>query len=104
MIEHVNEELTSICPTTGHLDFGTITSRYEPAAVCMGVKSLKLCCQSLRNEGIHHEAVTNRPRDDLVPGTSPRWLQVVTDWRGRGGISSRINATAGEPSECWRRG
>ena len=86
LIEHVNEEFTSVCPKTGHPDFGTITFRYEPAAVCVELKSLKLYCQSFRNEGIFYEAVTNRIRDDLQQGMSPRWLQVITEWRGRGGI------------------
>jgi 7-cyano-7-deazaguanine reductase len=104
LIEHVNEEFTSVCPKTGHPDFGTITFRYEPAAVCVELKSLKLYCQSFRNEGIFYEAVTNRIRDDLQQGLSPRWLQVVTEWRGRGGIRSRIVATAGPVPACWARG
>lgn len=104
LIEHVNEEFTSVCPKTGHPDFGTITFRYEPAAVCVELKSLKLYCQSFRNEGIFYEAVTNRIRDDLQQGMSPRWLQVITEWRGRGGIRSRIVASAGDVPEYWRRG
>jgi 7-cyano-7-deazaguanine reductase len=72
--------------------------------VCVELKSLKLYCQSFRNEGIYYEAVTNRIRDDLAQGMSPRWLQVVTEWRGRGGIRSRIVACAGDVPECWRRG
>ena len=103
LIEHVNEEFTSVCPKTGHPDFGTITFRYEPAAVCVELKSLKLYYQSFRNAGIFYEAVTNRIRDDLQQGMSPRWLQVVTEWRGRGGIRSRIVASAGDVPECWRR-
>lgn len=103
LIEHVNEEFTSVCPKTGHPDFGTITLRYEPAAVCVELKSLKLYYQSFRNEGIFYEAVTNRVRDDLAEGMSPRWLQVITEWRGRGGIRSRIVATAGAVPPPWLR-
>ncbi len=95
-IEHVNEEFTSVCPKTGHPDFGTITLRYQPEAVCVELKSLKLYYQSFRNEGIFYEAVTNRLRDDLAEAMSPCWLQIVTDWRGRGGIRSRITAEYGE--------
>jgi 7-cyano-7-deazaguanine reductase len=104
VIEHLAEEFTSVCPKTGHPDFGTVLLRYEPAAVCVELKSLKLYYQSFRNEGIFYEAVTNRIRDDLQQGMSPRWLQVVTDWRGRGGIRSRIIASAGPVPECWARG
>src|SRR5262245_20418447 len=89
MVEHVAEEFTSLCPKTGHPDFGTVTLRYAPGALCVELKSLKLYYQSFRNEGIFYEAVTNRIRDDLVRLMEPRWLQVVTAWRGRGGIHSR---------------
>jgi 7-cyano-7-deazaguanine reductase len=104
LIEHVNEEFTSVCPKTGHPDFGTITFRYVPRAVCVELKSLKLYCQSFRNEGIFYEAVTNRIRDDLAEAMSPLWLQVVTDWKGRGGIRSRIVASYGDVPAEWRRG
>ncbi len=104
LIEHINEEFTSVCPKTGHPDFGTITVRYEPRAVCVELKALKLYYQSFRNEGIFYEAVTNRIRDDLVQAMSPAWLQVVTDWRGRGGIRSRILASSGNVPAAWARG
>ena len=74
VIEHVIEEFTSLCPKTGHPDFGRITVRYCPAKSCVELKSLKLYCQSYRNEGIFYEAVTNRIRDDLAKAMSPRWL------------------------------
>ncbi|MDP7029611.1 MAG: preQ(1) synthase [Phycisphaerales bacterium] len=103
LIEHVNEEFTSVCPKTGHPDFGTITVRFEPAATCVELKSLKLYCQSFRSEGIFYEAVTNQMLADLVAAMEPRWLQVITNWRGRGGIRSRIVATHGEVPACWAR-
>ena len=105
VIEHIAEEFTSLCPKTGHPDFGTITLRYVPAAggVCVELKSLKLYYQSFRQEGIFYEAVTNCIRDDLVAAMKPRWLQVVTEWKGRGGIRSRIIAESGEVPAEWRR-
>ena len=39
LIEHINEEFTSVCPKTGHPDFGTVTVRYQPEAVCVELKS-----------------------------------------------------------------
>ncbi len=96
VIEHVNEEFTSVCPKTGHPDFGTIILRYQPAAVCVELKSLKMYYQSFRNEGIFYEAVTKQIRDDLAATMSPVWLQVVTDWKGRGGIHTRITAQHGD--------
>ncbi len=104
VIEHTNEEFTSVCPKTGHPDFGEIILRYVPAETCVELKSLKLYYQSFRNEGIFYEAVTNAIRDDLVARLNPKWLQVVTVWRGRGGIRSRIFASHGEVPSEWKRG
>lgn len=99
VIEHIAEEFTSVCPMTGHPDFGVVTLRYEPRAGakngCVELKSLKLYYHSFRNEGIFYEAVTNRIRDDLVRVMNPVWLQIITDWRGRGGIRSTIRADFG---------
>ena len=104
VIEHVAEEFTSLCPKTGHPDFGRIILRYCPEETCVELKSLKLYYQSYRDEGIFYEAVTNRIRDDLVALMSPRWLQVITEWRGRGGIHSRIIAEHGDVPQQWAPG
>ena len=101
LIEHTNEEFTSLCPVTGHPDSGTILLRYEPSETCVELKSLKLYYQSFRNEGIFYEAVTNQIRDDLVACMNPRWMQIVTNWRGRGGIRSTITASHGDVPSCW---
>ncbi|RLS64317.1 MAG: NADPH-dependent 7-cyano-7-deazaguanine reductase QueF [Planctomycetota bacterium] len=101
VIEHVSDEFTSVCPKTGHPDFGRVILRYQPAAVCVELKSLKMYYQSFRNAGIFYEAVTNRMRDDLAHAMSPTWIQVITDWKGRGGIRSKIIATAGDVPACW---
>lgn len=107
VIEHVAEEFTSLCPKTGHPDFGTVTVRFSPRAakdggVCVELKSLKLYYQSFRNEGIFYEAVTNTIRDHLAALMKPAWLQVVTSWKGRGGIRSVIRAEFGEAPSEWR--
>lgn len=104
IVEHIAEEFTSVCPKTGHPDFGTVTIRFQPAPLsrggtCVELKSLKLYLQSFRNEGIFYEAVTNRIRDDLVAVMNPTWLQVRTDWRGRGGIRSIVRADHGAPAQ-----
>lgn len=107
VIEHIGEEFTSVCPKTGHPDFGTVTLRYCPQSrkaggVCVELKSLKLYYQSFRNEGIFYEAVTNVIRDHLAALMKPVWLQVITDWRGRGGIRSTIRADFGDVPLEWR--
>jgi 7-cyano-7-deazaguanine reductase len=102
VIEHVAEEFTSVCPVTGHPDFGEVRLCFEPrpgsgGGVCVELKSLKLYLQSFRNEGAYYEAVTNLIRDDLAGLMSPNWLRVTTHWRGRGGIRSVVTAESGNP-------
>ena len=101
VIEHVSDEFTSVCPVTGHPDFGSIVLRYEPRAgrdggVCVELKSLKLYYQSFRNEGAFYETVTNVIRDHLADLMDPVWLEIETRWKGRGGIRSVITARHGE--------
>lgn len=110
VIEHINEEFTSTCPKTGHPDFGTIVLRYQPAPAkskagkngCVELKSLKLYYQSFRMEGIFYEAVTNVIRDDLASLLKPEWLQIITHWKGRGGIRSTIRADFGTVPDEWK--
>ena len=92
VIEHVAEEFTSVCPKTGHPDFGTVVLRYVPDQSCVELKSLKLYLHCFRDRGIFYEAVTNLILDELVAATQPRWMEIETRWRGRGGISSVITA------------
>lgn len=96
LIEHVADEFTSVCPKTGHPDFGTVTVRFIPDKVCVELKALKLYLQSFRSEGIFYEAVTNRIADDLAEAMKPRWMIVETNWKGRGGIRSVITIEIGK--------
>jgi 7-cyano-7-deazaguanine reductase len=92
VIEHKQHEFTSVCPVTGHPDFAAVTIRYVADKTCVELKSLKLYLQAYRSEGIFFEAVTNRICDDLVGVLHPRRMTVVSDWKGRGGITSVITA------------
>lgn len=92
VIEHTHHEFTSVCPITGHPDFADITVRYVADRLCVELKSLKLYFHAYRNEGIFFEAVTNRICDDLGSRLKPRSLTVISNWKGRGGITSAITA------------
>ena len=92
VIEHVATEFTSVCPKTGHPDFGVVTVRYVAAQKCLELKSFKEFLQSYRNRGIFYEAVTNEILDHLVKCCAPRSMEVETRWTGRGGIHSVIRA------------
>jgi 7-cyano-7-deazaguanine reductase len=97
VIEHVAEEFTSVCPKTGHPDFGTVVLRFVPDRQCVELKSFKLYLQSYRNDGIFYEAVTNTIAEDLDRAMAPRWMMVETNWSGRGGIRSTIRVEMGQP-------
>ena len=106
-IEHIADEFTSLCPKTGHPDFGVVVVRFEPrpasaGGTCVELKSLKLYLQSFRDEGIFYEAVTNTIRDHLAELMDPVWLVVRTEWRGRGGIRSVVVASRGDAPESER--
>ena len=92
-IEFECPEFTCVCPMTGQPDFATITIRYVPGTTCVELKSLKLYLWSFRNEGHFHEAVTNRILDDLVAAIRPRRMDVVGDFKVRGGIHTVVTAT-----------
>jgi len=91
-IEIVCHEFTSVCPQTGHPDFGKLTFTYVPDKKCVELKGLKLYLQQFRNQGIFYENVTNRILDDVVEAIQPREMTLVSEWTPRGGISSRIIA------------
>jgi 7-cyano-7-deazaguanine reductase len=90
VIEIVCPEFTSLCPKTGHPDFGTITFSYVPADVCVELKSLKLYLQRFRDVGSFYEAVVNRLLDDFVAVCAPRRCRVVGAFTPRGGITTSV--------------
>jgi len=68
------------------------------------VKNSKLHDQALSNEGSFYENATDRTCDDLAAPLKSLWLQVITEWRGRGGIHSRIIADDGEVPDESKKG
>ena len=51
------------CPASRARNWRPSTTRYQ---LCLELKSLKLYVWSFRDEGVYHEAVTNRTLNDLV--------------------------------------
>ena len=86
-------EFTSICPVTGQPDFGKITINYVPDKSCVESKSLKLFLFSFRNHGAFHEEVVNLILDRVVAACSPRWAEVLGEFRPRGGIAIAVRTT-----------
>jgi 7-cyano-7-deazaguanine reductase len=83
-------EFTSVCPKTGQPDFGTIIIEYIPGKSCIELKSLKLYMQSYRNRGVFYERLTNEILDDLVKACKPRWMNVMSQFTSRGGITTDV--------------
>ena len=91
----VAPEFTAVCPRTGQPDFGTVVVEYQPGETLVELKALKLYLWSWRDEGIFHEAVTNRILDDLVAACAPRWIRVTGFFKVRGGITTTVTASSG---------
>ncbi|MDV6341648.1 preQ(1) synthase [Nitrosomonas sp. Is24] len=83
-------EFTCLCPKTGQPDFATLILDYIPDKKCVELKSLKLYIWSYRNEGVFHEAVTNKILDDLVAVLKPRYIRLTARFYVRGGIFTNV--------------
>ena len=90
-------EFTCLCPRSGYPDFATMVIDYVPGPSIVELKSLKLYINTYRNEGISHEAATNRILDDLTTALAPRWIRVVGEFNVRGNIKTTIFAERAEP-------
>lgn len=84
-------EFTCLCPKTGQPDFATLILNYVPDKKCVELKSLKLYIWSYRDQGVFHEAVTNKIVDDLVILLKPRYLHLTSRFYVRGGIFTNVS-------------
>lgn len=85
-------EFTCLCPLTGQPDFAEFLIEYVPDKLCMELKALKLYMSSFRNEGLFHEAITNRILSDFVALLKPRFMLITADFNVRGGIYTQVTA------------
>jgi 7-cyano-7-deazaguanine reductase len=85
-------EFTCLCPLTGQPDFASLAIDYVPDRRNLELKALKLYMWSFRDEGVFHEAVTNRILDDLVAAARPRFLRLTARWYVRGGLFTTVVA------------
>jgi 7-cyano-7-deazaguanine reductase len=83
-----SDELAAVCPVTGQPDLYRATIEYEPAALCLESKSLKLYLNGFRNEGCFAEALAVRLRDDVSAALElpPERVRVTLVQKRRGGI------------------
>jgi 7-cyano-7-deazaguanine reductase len=93
-VEMTSDELTAVCPITGQPDMYVATIAYEPGALCLESKSLKLYLMQFRNEGHFAEALAVKIRDDVAEALDieAAAVEVTLEQKSRGGIT--ITATA----------
>jgi 7-cyano-7-deazaguanine reductase len=104
LVELGAPEFTSICPMTGAPDFGEITVRYVPDEKLFELKSLRDYLGGFRERAILQEEVVNEVLEQLVADGAPRFVEVEGVFNARGGMTTRVLASAGEPPEAWTSG
>ena len=90
------DEFTAVCPFSGLPDFGTIRVDYVPRTVCVELRSFKYYLLSYRSVGIYQEHLVNRMLDDLVRCCRPKWMQIMADYKIRGGIHTVVTRQTGK--------
>ena len=80
------DQFTAVCPFSGLPDFAVIKINYIPSKSIIELRSLKYYLLSYRNVGIYQEHVVNRILNDLVKCCKPKWMQVIADYKIRGGV------------------
>ena len=92
-VEMVSDELTAMCPITGQPDFYLAAIEYQPDALCLESKSLKLYLARFRDEGAFCEALAVKIRDDVAEALQlgAERVTVTLEQKARGGIT--ITAT-----------
>ena len=88
-VEMTSDELVAMCPVTDQPDMYVATIDYEPDALCIESKSLKLYLAQFRNEGAFCEALAVRIRDDVAATLElpPEKVRVTLRQKARGGIT-----------------
>ncbi len=86
LVRFTSDELQSNCPVTGQPDFNTVTIEYEPDALCVESKSLKLYLWSFREDRIFGEGLAAQIASDLRDKLQPKWVRVQLVQHIRGGL------------------
>jgi 7-cyano-7-deazaguanine reductase len=92
-VEMTSDELVAVCPITGQPDMYVATIEYEPGALCLESKALKLYLMRFRDEGHFCEALAVRIRDDVAEALEldASAVHIRLTQKARGGIT--ITAT-----------
>jgi len=82
-----SDEVASSCPVTGQPDFYVVKIEYQPAALCIESKSLKLYLWGFSSRSLFAEKMAADIRDRVVADIQPKRCRVTTIQKARGGIS-----------------
>ncbi len=94
-VSMTSDEVTALCPITGHPDQYRVEIQYHPNELALESKSLKLYFQTFRNEGIFCESFAARIANDVQTAIRARRVDVWVTQKPRGGISIVAHASAG---------
>lgn len=88
-VELTSDELSAVCPVTGHPDLYEAAITYRPQSLCLESKSLKLYLVRFRDEQHFCEALAVRIRDDVAEALAlpADRVSVTLKQKARGGIS-----------------
>ena len=88
-VEMTSDELVAVCPITGQPDMYVAAIDYEPAALCLESKSLKLYLMQFRDQGHFCEALAVRIRDDVADAlqVDTNAVHISLTQKARGGIT-----------------
>ena len=82
-----SDEVASSCPITGQPDFYVVKIEYQPGALCIESKSLKLYLWGFATRAVFAEKMAADIRDRVVADINPKRCRVTTVQKARGGIS-----------------
>jgi len=83
-------EFMCLCPRSGYPDFATLKLSYEPDALVIELKALKLYINSFMYRHISHENSANEIYDALHTKLKPKSMKLTADFNPRGNVHTVI--------------
>lgn len=83
-------EFMCLCPRSGYPDFATLTLNYEPNALVIELKAIKLYINSFMYRHISHENSVNEIYDALYSKLQPKSMKLTADFNPRGNVHTTI--------------
>lgn len=90
-VSMVSDEFTANCPVTNQPDWYTVQILYNPDALCLESKSLKLYLHAYRNEGMFCEALASKIAREISDVLKVD-VRVTLTQKARGGVSIETKA------------